>query len=62
MRHTIKQMQNIVASARKVSDEDSSDAGRRLRKRQNDLLDLEKAQQLVTSISQISFELIDDGK
>ncbi|WP_334472402.1 BRO-N domain-containing protein [Arsenophonus sp. PmNCSU2021_1] len=62
VRHTIQQMQNIVASARKVSDEDSSDAGRRLRKRQDDLPALEKAQKLVTEIGQISFELIGGGK
>lgn len=62
VRHTIQQMQNIVASARKVSDEDSSDAGRRLRKRQDDLSALEKAQKLVTEIGQISFELIGGGK
>ncbi|HHH3923915.1 Rha family transcriptional regulator [Citrobacter freundii] len=33
--YTIQQMENIVSSARKASDEDSSDAGRRLRQRQD---------------------------
>lgn len=55
-------MQNIVASARKASDEDSSDAGRRLRQRKDDLPVLEKAQKMVTEIGQISFELIGGGK
>jgi hypothetical protein len=40
--HTINELQHIVASARQFSDEDSSDAGRRLRKRQDDLVLLEK--------------------
>lgn len=60
--HTIEQMRNIVAAAWKASDEDSSDAGRRLRKRQDDLPELVKAQKLVNEIGQISFELIGGGK
>lgn len=60
--HTIEQMRNIVAAAWKASDEDSSDAGRRLRKRQDDLPELVKAQKLVDEIGQISFELIGGGK
>ncbi|AHE73331.1 hypothetical protein M942_20100 [Enterobacter ludwigii] len=60
--HTIEQMRNIVAAAWKASDEDSSDAGRRLRKRQDDLPELVKAQKLVDEIGQIPFELIGGGK
>lgn len=60
--HTIEQMRNIVAAAWKASDEDSSDAGRRLRKRQDDLPELVKAQKLVDKIGQIPFELIGGGK
>lgn len=60
--HTIEQMRNIVAAAWKASDEDSSDAGRRLRKRQDDLPELIKAQKLVDEIGQIPFELIGGGK
>jgi prophage antirepressor-like protein len=60
--HTIEQMRNIVAVAWKASDEDSSDAGRRLRKRQDDLPELVKAQKLVDEIGQIPFELIGGGK
>lgn len=60
--HTIEQMRNIVAAAWKASDEDSSDAGRRLRKRQDDLPELVKAQKLVDEIGQIPFELIGGGR
>lgn len=60
--YTIEQMRNIVAAAWKASDEDSSDAGRRLRKRQDDLPELVKAQKLVDEIGQIPFELIGGGK
>ncbi|HGE8296762.1 TPA: Bro-N domain-containing protein [Serratia marcescens] len=59
---TIEQMRNIVATARKASDEDSSDAGRRLRKRQDDLPELLKAERLVDAIGQIAFDLIGGGK
>lgn len=55
---TIEQLQNIVATARKESDKDSSDAGRRLRKRQDDLPILKKAEKTVMELSQISFDLI----
>lgn len=51
--HTINELQHIVASARQFSDEDSSDAGRRLRKRQDDLVLLEKAEFLVKNLSQL---------
>lgn len=60
--HAIEQMRNIVAAAWKASDDDSSDAGRRLRKRQDDLPELVKAQKLVNEIGQIPFELIGGGK
>ncbi|EDT2309978.1 Rha family transcriptional regulator [Salmonella enterica] len=60
--YTIQQMENIVSSARKASDEDSSDAGRRLRQRQNDLPLLDKAEKLVKDFRQFSFELIGGGK
>lgn len=55
--YTIGELQHIVASARQYSDEDSSDAGRRLRKRQDDLILLEKAEDLVSSLSQLSLNL-----
>ncbi|QQU53729.1 BRO-N domain-containing protein [Serratia liquefaciens] len=61
-RHTIEQMRNIVAAAWKASDEDSSDAGRRLRKRQDDLPELLKAERLVDAMGQIPFDLIGGGK
>ncbi|KFX03560.1 Rha family transcriptional regulator [Pectobacterium betavasculorum] len=51
--HTINELQHIVTSARQFSDEDSSDAGRRLRRRQDDLVLLEKAEYLVKSLSQL---------
>ncbi|EBB0695619.1 TPA: Rha family transcriptional regulator [Salmonella enterica] len=55
--YTIGELQHIVACARQYSDEDSSDAGRRLRKRQDDLILLEKAEDLVSSLSQLSLNL-----
>lgn len=58
---TIEQLQNIVATARKASDEDSSDAGRRLRKRQDDLFTLKKAEKSVKELSQIPLDLIGGG-
>lgn len=51
--YTINELQNIVASARQFSDEDSSDAGRRLKKRQGDLVLLDKAEYLVSRLSQL---------
>ncbi|WP_431522691.1 Rha family transcriptional regulator [Rosenbergiella epipactidis] len=51
--HTISELQQIVTAARKHSDEDSSDAGRRLRKRQDDLPLLNKAEYLVESLGQL---------
>ncbi|WP_439291751.1 MULTISPECIES: Rha family transcriptional regulator [Rahnella] len=59
---TIQHMENIVATAWKVSDEDSSDAGRRLRKRQDDLPILKKAEKLVREFRQFSLDLIGGGK
>lgn len=53
LHHTINELQHIVTSARQFSDEDSSDAGRRLRRRQDDLVLLEKAEYLVKSLSQL---------
>lgn len=58
---TIEQLQNIVATARKASDEDSSDAGRRLRKRQDDLFTLKKAEKSLRELSQIPIDLIGGG-
>lgn len=55
---TVEQLQSIVATARKASDEDSSDAGRRLRKRQDDLFTLKKAEKSVMELSQIPLDLI----
>lgn len=55
--YTISELQNIVASARQYSDDDSSDAGKRLRKRQGDLVLLEKAESLVSSLGQLSLSL-----
>lgn len=51
--HTINELQHIVASARQFSDEDSSDAGLRLRKRKDDLVLLERAEYLVRNLSQL---------
>jgi hypothetical protein len=51
--HTINELQHIVASARQFSDEDSSDAGLRLRKRQDDLVLLERGRYLVKNLSQL---------
>lgn len=55
--YTISELQNIVASARQYSDDDSSDAGKRLRKRRGDLVLLEKAEALVSSLGQLSLSL-----
>ncbi|HBU8750150.1 TPA: Rha family transcriptional regulator [Klebsiella pneumoniae] len=51
--HTINELQHIVTSARQFSDEDSSDAGSRLRRRKDDLVLLEKAEYLVKNLSQL---------
>ncbi|EMO8607700.1 Rha family transcriptional regulator [Salmonella enterica] len=59
--YTISELQNIVASARQYSDDDSSDAGKRLRKRQDDLALLEKAESLVSSLGQLSLSLPGEG-
>ncbi|MCM7514641.1 Rha family transcriptional regulator [Enterobacter hormaechei] len=58
LNYSVQELQAIVADARKVSDEDSSDAGRRLRKRQDDLVLLEKAESLVESLSQLKLDFI----
>ncbi|WP_447873888.1 BRO-N domain-containing protein [Serratia fonticola] len=62
VQHTIQQLQNIVTATRRASDEDSSDAGRRLRKRRDDLPELVRAQGLVDAMRQIPFDLIGGGK
>lgn len=59
---TVQELQDIVAGARKISDEDSSDAGRRLRQRQDDLVVLGRAESLVQSLSQLKLDLIGGGK
>ncbi|WP_447765718.1 Rha family transcriptional regulator [Enterobacter asburiae] len=56
--YSVQELQAIVAGARKISDEDSSDAGRRLRKRQDDLVLLEKAESLVESLSQLKLDFV----
>ncbi|MEZ2378872.1 Rha family transcriptional regulator [Enterobacter sp. RCC_40] len=58
LNYSVQELQAIVAGARKVSDEDSSDAGRRLRKRQDDLVLLDKAESLVESLSQLKLDFI----
>lgn len=58
LNYSVQELQAIVAGARKISDEDSSDAGRRLRKRQDDLVLLEKAESLVESLSQLKLDFI----
>lgn len=62
LNYTVQELQAIVGGARKLSDEDSSDAGRRLRKRQDDLVLLDKAEQLVDSLGQINLDFIGGGK
>lgn len=62
LNYSVQELQAIVAGARKVSDEDSSDAGRRLRKRQDDLVLLEKAESLVESLSQLNLDFVGGGK
>ncbi|HEO9143610.1 TPA: Rha family transcriptional regulator [Enterobacter asburiae] len=58
LNYSVQELQDIVAGARKASGEDSSDAGRRLRKRQDDLVLLEKAESLVESLSQLKLDFI----
>ncbi|WP_420834341.1 Rha family transcriptional regulator [Rahnella inusitata] len=62
LNYTVQELQDIVAGARKHSDDDSSDAGRRLRKRQDDLVLLDKAEKLVDSLGQINLDFIGSGK
>ncbi len=59
---TIQQLQDMLVLARRTSDEDSSDAGRRLRKRQDDLVTLDKAEKLIDDLGRMGFELIGGGK
>lgn len=58
---TIQQLQHMLAVARKASDEDSSDAGRRLKKRQTDLVLLKRAERLIGDFSQMTLSLIGGG-
>lgn len=60
--YSVQELQDIVATARKASDDDSSDAGRRLRQRQDDLVVLSRAESLVQSLSQLKLDLIGGGK
>lgn len=62
LNYSVQELQAIVAGARKVSDDDSSDAGRRLRKRQDDLVLLNKAESLVKSLSQLNLDFVGGGK
>ncbi|CCW31125.1 Rha family transcriptional regulator [Xenorhabdus nematophila] len=59
---TIQQLQNMLSLAKKASDEDSSDAGRRLRRRQDDLVILNKAENVIGDLSQMALGLIGGGK
>ncbi|PHM61874.1 Rha family transcriptional regulator [Xenorhabdus ishibashii] len=59
---TIQQLQDMLVLAKKASDEDSSDAGRRLRKRQDDLITLNKAEKLINDLGQVALGLIGGGK
>ncbi|MBD2816766.1 hypothetical protein ID850_19030 [Xenorhabdus sp. Flor] len=59
---TIQQLQNMLSLARKASDEDSSDAGRRLRRRQDDLVILNKAENVIGDLGQMALGLIGGGK
>ncbi|MGV8004309.1 Rha family transcriptional regulator [Photorhabdus temperata subsp. temperata] len=58
---TIQQLQDMLVLAKRASDEDSSDAGRRLRKRQDDLVTLNKAERMINDISQIALGLVGGG-
>ncbi|TDB48265.1 hypothetical protein C5467_19435 [Photorhabdus khanii subsp. guanajuatensis] len=58
---TIQQLQHMLVLAKRASDEDSSDAGRRLRKRQDDLVTLNKAEKLIGDISQMALGLVGGG-
>lgn len=62
LNYSVQELQDIVAGARKASDEDSSDAGRRLRQRQDDLVLLKKAESLVVSLSQLNLDFVGGGK
>ncbi|WP_089528522.1 Rha family transcriptional regulator [Pantoea ananatis] len=58
LNYSVSELQDIVSRAREVSNEHSSAAGRRLRKRQEDLMILEKAESMVKSLSQLKLDLI----
>ncbi|OCA53928.1 Rha family transcriptional regulator [Photorhabdus namnaonensis] len=58
---TIQQLQHMLVLAKRASDEDSSDAGRRLRKRQDDLVTLNKAERMINDISQMALGLVGGG-
>ncbi|MCC8375605.1 Rha family transcriptional regulator [Photorhabdus sp. HUG-39] len=58
---TIQQLQHMLVLAKRASDEDSSDAGRRLRKRQDDLVTLNKAERLINDIGQMALGLVGGG-
>ncbi|WP_156730742.1 Rha family transcriptional regulator [Morganella psychrotolerans] len=59
---TVQQLQHMLSVARKASDEDSSDAGRRLKKRQADLVILTRAEKLIGDLSQMTLSLLGGGK
>lgn len=59
---TIQQLQHMLVLARKASDEDSSDAGRRLKKRQRDLVILDRAEKMIDDIGQMALGLVGGGK
>ncbi|MBC6659570.1 Rha family transcriptional regulator [Morganella morganii] len=58
---TIQQLQHMLVLARKASDEDSSDAGRRLKKRQRDLVILDRAEKMIEDIGQMALGLVGGG-
>uniref|UniRef100_UPI00200138FF Rha family transcriptional regulator n=1 Tax=Photorhabdus hindustanensis TaxID=2918802 RepID=UPI00200138FF len=58
---TIQQLQHMLVLAKRASDEDSSDAGRRLRKRQDDLVTLNKAERMINDIGQMALGLVGGG-
>lgn len=59
---TVQQLQHMLAEAKKYSDEDSSDAGRRLNKRKSDLVMLRRAEKAIGDISQLALSFISPNK
>ncbi|MDC9598840.1 Rha family transcriptional regulator, partial [Xenorhabdus sp. XENO-2] len=59
---TLQQLQDMLVLAKRASDEDSSDAGRRLRKRQDDLVTLDKAERLIDDLGQMALGLVGGSK